>query len=149
MACLISKNKFWLVMISLCLTVSLLASNAFAWNDGRYHHPRGYHLYKGHWWLGDTLLAGLVAGAIITTLPPRCRTVYVGGNPYYYDGTYYYQSGPSGYVVVQPALRPAPPLREEVITVAPYPRAVWVPGHWHWNRRFGEYVWVPGHWRRY
>ena len=39
----------------------------------------------------------------------------------------------------------SPPLRHEVITVAPYRGAVWVPGHW--NRRFGQWVWVGGHWR--
>lgn len=43
--------------------------------------------------------------------------------------------------------RPAPPPpRVEVVTIAPAPKAVWVPGHWVWRR--GAYVWVPGHWRR-
>ena len=146
---------FVLAVVILCSFSSVYAG---PWD---YHHPRGYHYYGGHWWLGDTIVAGLVAGTIIATLPPHYRTVYVGGVPYYYDGTYYYQSGPTGYVVVQPApgsvveasapyVRPAPPApKVEVITVAPYPGAVWVPGHWQWRRRAREYVWILGHWRRY
>ena len=101
MSHLISKNKFWLVIISLCLTISLLASNAFAWDDGRYHHPRGYHWYRGHWWMGDAIVAGLVAGTIIATLPPNYNVIRVGGAPYYYDGTYYYRRCPDGYMVVE------------------------------------------------
>ncbi len=30
---------------------------------------------------------------------------------------------------------PPPPLR---------PRAVWVPGYWHWTGM--QYTWIPGHW---
>jgi len=136
----------------LAVIMLVSASSAYAWPwDWGYHHPRGYHYYEGHWWLGDTIVAGLAAGVILATLPPHCRTVYVGGVHYYYDGTYYYQRGPSGYVVVQPppSVRPLPPLpKEEVITVVPYSGAVWVPGHWRWRERAGEYVWIPGHWRR-
>jgi len=92
---------FVLAVVILCSFSSVYAG---PWD---YHHPRGYHYYGGHWWLGDTIVAGLVAGTIIATLPPHYRTVYVGGVPYYYDGTYYYQSGPTGYVVVQqPAQAP-------------------------------------------
>ena len=69
-----------------------------------------------------------------------------------------------------------PPLRHEVIVVAPGPRERytwvggywrwtgadydWVPGRWverprgrhgwvagHWARRHGEYFWIEGHWR--
>ena len=39
-----------------------------------------------------------------------------------------------------------PPVRVEVMTVKPFPNAVWVPGHWAW--RSGQYVWVRGHWTR-
>ena len=142
-----------LVAVLLAVVMLFSFSSAYAWHREEYHHPSGYHLYGGHWWLGDTIVAGLVAGTIIATLPPHCRTVYVGGVSYYYDGTYYYQNSPSGYVVVQPVttyvVPTAPPLKEEVITVAPYRGAVWVPGHWHWNKRVREYVWIPGHWRRY
>ena len=102
---------------------------AYAWY-GWGHHDRGYRYYRGHWWLGDAVVAGLVAGAIITALPPRCNTVYIGGAPYYYDGTYYYQSGPSGYVVVQPAAAPivmAQPAAPMVMAPAQIPAAVAVP----------------------
>ena len=92
-----------LVAFLLAFVILLSFSSTYAWD---YHHPRGYHWYGGRWWLGDAIVAGLVAGTIIATLPPHYRTVYVGGVPYYYDGTYYYQNCPSGYVVVQPAIAP-------------------------------------------
>jgi hypothetical protein len=44
---------------------------------------------------------------------------------------------------------PPPPNRVEIVTVKPYPDAVWVAGHWKWSRWYHEWVWVPGHWRRY
>ncbi|MGA2091014.1 MAG: hypothetical protein ABSH12_06100 [Endomicrobiales bacterium] len=71
-------------------------AQAFPWG----HH--GYYFRGGHWWLGDAIVEGLVVGTVIATLPPHCSTVYVGGIPYYFDGTYYYQGSPNGYVVVQP-----------------------------------------------
>jgi len=104
---------FVLAVVILCSFSSVYAG---PWD---YHHPRGYHYYGGHWWLGDTIVAGLVAGTIIATLPPHYRTVYVGGVPYYYDGTYYYQSGPTGYVVVQPAVAPVVLAPAPAVVVAP------------------------------
>ncbi|MDD5618155.1 MAG: hypothetical protein PHG69_03595 [Candidatus Omnitrophica bacterium] len=68
--------------------------------DWGYHHPRGYHWYNGYWWLGDAIVAGLVIGATLSSLPPNYKTVYVKGARYYYDGVYYYQPAPLGYVVV-------------------------------------------------
>jgi hypothetical protein len=41
---------------------------------------------------------------------------------------------------------PPPPPRVETYGPAPYPDAVWVPGHWMY--RGGEWVWIPGHWER-
>ena len=38
-----------------------------------------------------------------------------------------------------------PPARVEVIGVAPYRGAVWVPGHW--SRARYNWVWVRGYWR--
>jgi len=38
-----------------------------------------------------------------------------------------------------------PPVRAEIIGVAPGPEYVWVGGYWSWNS--AEYVWVPGAWR--
>lgn len=37
-----------------------------------------------------------------------------------------------------------PPVRVEVITVAPSPAHVWISGYWAW--RDPDYVWVPGRW---
>lgn len=39
-----------------------------------------------------------------------------------------------------------PPLKVEVKSPPPHPRAVWIPGHWGWNKHSYRYVWVPGHW---
>ena len=46
--------------------------------------------------------------------------------------------------VARVALVP-PARRVEVIGVAPYRGAVWVPGHWVRGRY--DWVWVSGHWR--
>jgi len=37
-----------------------------------------------------------------------------------------------------------PPPRTEVRSPKPFPKAVWVPGHWKHRRR--GWVWVPGYW---
>ncbi len=60
------------------------------------------------------------------------------------------------YVVERP-----PRDRVEVITVAPGPNHVWIPGHWRRERNQWDWVpgrwarlepsyrtWVPGHWKR-
>lgn len=41
-----------------------------------------------------------------------------------------------------------PPPQEEVITVAPFGGAVWMPGVWVWHRRHRRYEWRRGYWRR-
>jgi hypothetical protein len=35
------------------------------------------------------------------------------------------------------------------VEVVPAPRAgnVWIPGHWRWSPRAGQYAWVPGQWK--
>jgi hypothetical protein len=64
--------------------------------------------------------------------------------------------------LAQAQYAPVPPPRYEVVPPPPVgPRAVWEPGHWHWNG--ARYVWiggryvafrpnyhhyVPGHWAR-
>ncbi len=53
-----------------------------------------------------------------------------------------YDGYPPGAVVVAPD---APPPRYEVVTVAPYPTAVWVNGYW--LRQPNGWVWVNGYWR--
>ncbi len=59
----------------------------------------------------------------------------------------------AGCVVATPAPRhvvrtvpPPPPPPAEVVTPAPGPAYVWVPGHWAWRPARGQYVWAPGHW---
>ena len=49
---------------------------------------------------------------------------------------------PQGEVVYAPA--PPPPLRTEVIPVAPSPVHVWINGYWGWGG--GRYAWTPGYW---
>jgi len=119
----IFKNKIWLSII-LCLMFMLPSVSVFSQHHGShgghgsyygsyrggswgYHHPRGYHWYGGSWWLGDAIIEGLVIGATLSALPPSYRVVYVDRRPYYYDGVYYYQRSPYGYVVVaDPTLAP-------------------------------------------
>jgi hypothetical protein len=56
----------------------------------------------------------------------------------------------AGGCVVYPARAvvygPPPPVRAEVVGVAPGPGYFWVRGHWAW--RGGGYVWLGGHWAR-
>ena len=82
-----------ILIIALALIVMITNLSYADW--GRHEHER-YRYHDGGYWLGGALAAGLVAGAIIESLPPR--VTYVNG--YYYDGTYYYQQTPNGYVVV-------------------------------------------------
>ena len=49
-------------------------------------------------------------------------------------------AAPAGEVVVSTE---PPPLRHEVVTVAPSARHVWIDGYW--ARTHGQWVWVPGH----
>ena len=54
----------------------------------------------------------------------------------------------SGCVAYGTAYIPAPPPAQvEVIGVAPYPQAIWVPGYWSWQRRHRQYHWVGGRWK--
>ncbi len=61
-------------------------------------------------------------GMVINTLPPDYTPLYVGPTPYYYDQGVYYESSPSGYVVVTPpigAIVPQLPPGAEAIPVGP------------------------------
>lgn len=42
--------------------------------------------------------------------------------------------------------REPPPLRMERPGPKPFPKAVWIEGHWQWNASSGDYVWISGHW---
>jgi hypothetical protein len=89
------KRVLTLVLVSIFLT----SGCAFAdWGFGGWGHHDRYRYHDGGYWLGGALVTGLALGAIIESLPPHAT--YVNG--YYYDGTYYYQQTPNGYIVVQP-----------------------------------------------
>jgi len=42
---------------------------------------------------------------------------------------------------------PPPPPQTEVMTVVPYPDAVWVGGGWVWHPGYHRYYWRRGYWR--
>ncbi len=65
----------------------------------------------------------LCAGLLGTTAPAQARPTIVVN------------------AIVAPM--PPPPLQAELVPAAPFVSAVWVPGHWFWER--GRYVWLPGH----
>jgi hypothetical protein len=83
------------MLVFLVPVIMLLSGDLFAF--GHF----GYRFTGGHWWFGDAVVTGLVVGAVVESLPPH-EVVYVNDVPYYYDGTYYYQTCPDGYVVVEP-----------------------------------------------
>ena len=76
-----------------------LSTEAFA---AHYHYRGGHYYRNAGWWGLGGFVTGLAVGAYVTSLPPRYETVVIGGAPYYYADGYYYQTGPSGYVVVSP-----------------------------------------------
>jgi hypothetical protein len=45
------------------------------------------------------------------------------------------------------AYQPPPPVRYEVIGVAPAPGYFWIGGAWFWEG--GRYDWRPGHWEEH
>ncbi len=108
MAKQILKSKIWIIAI-LVFAFLLSSSNAFAWgHGGRYYwHGGGWH--RDGWFWGGVAVSALTVGAVVASLPPHYKVVYTGNAPYYYDGTYYYQSYPNGYVIMAPpVIQPAP-----------------------------------------
>lgn len=91
---------FLLVMVLL----SGFSTKALSWDD--HYRYRGGHYYKDvGWWGFGGFATGLAVGAYVASLPPHYEIIFIGGVPYYYADGYYYQAGPSGYVIVAP---PAP-----------------------------------------
>jgi hypothetical protein len=39
-----------------------------------------------------------------------------------------------------------PSPRYETVARTPFPHAVWIGGHWNWDRPYRRYVWLPGRW---
>ena len=91
-------------IIAVSLVAMLLvgfSTKALSW-DGHYHYRGGHYYRDAGWWGFGGFVSGLAVGAYVASLPPRYETVYIGGVPYYYADGYYYQAGPSGYVVAAP-----------------------------------------------
>ncbi len=91
-------------LIAVLLVVMVLCSlstDAFA-RGGHYRYREGRYYRSAGWWGLGGFVTGLAVGAYVALLPPRYETVVVAGVPYYYADGYYYQAGPSGYVVVAP-----------------------------------------------
>lgn len=71
-----------------------------------YHRPYGYRGGHGHWhghghhYWGPRIALGFTA----PVLPFGFVSLSVGGNPYFYQGGYFYRPAPVGYVVVQAPL---------------------------------------------
>jgi hypothetical protein len=80
-----------------------LSTSAFSWDHwGHYGYHGGHYYRHAGWWGFGGLVTGLAVGAYVASLPPEHETIVVDGVPYYYYDGYYYQSGPNGYVVVNP-----------------------------------------------
>jgi hypothetical protein len=95
------------LFIGLCLIIALSTSSASAWGGGRHggygHGFYGYHgwgVYRPYYWGLDYTLVSPPIGAVVPYLPDGYTTYVIGGIPYYYFGGYYFQTCPSGYVVV-------------------------------------------------
>jgi hypothetical protein len=83
--------------------------------------------------LRRTALLGIVG----ITLGLGGCVVYPAGHGYGYS---------SGTVVTGPVVRyEPPPPRVEVVGVAPFVGAIWIPGNWVWRDRWS---WHSGHWER-
>ena len=55
----------------------------------------------------------------------------------------------SGCVATISGPMPVPPPAEvEVVGVAPFVGAVWMPGYWEWYPRHHRHYWRHGYWRR-
>ena len=89
--------------------------------------------------MNTKLKISLLGGAVLTLLAAGCveRREYV---PVYAAPPAYAPSTEGANVVVEAPSAP-PPVRVEVVPVAPGPAYVWAPGYWSWN---GGWIWVGG-----
>ncbi|WP_226665352.1 DUF6515 family protein [Microbulbifer aggregans] len=108
-----------------------------------YHHGHGHH--HGYWgprFRGPRIGIGLT----VPILPVGFVNLAVGGHPYYYQGGYFYQPAPTGYVVVSAPLGasvltlPASAVRVQIggFTYYQYDNA-----YYQWQPRASRYVVVP------
>ena len=97
-----------MAMVLAVILLCGLSTEAFA----RYHYGGGHYYRDAGLWGFGGFVTGLAVGAYVSSLPPRYEMVVISGVPYYYADGYYYQVGPSGYVVVAPPVvqgQAAPP----------------------------------------
>jgi len=81
--------------------------------------------------MSDRILKSLSAAAVVVSLA--------------LGGCVVTPVGPDAYVGTAVTLEP-PPLRTEVIGVAPGPGYIWTGGYWGWAG--ARYQWTTGHWLR-
>jgi len=89
------------VMVLIAMLLGGFSTQAFSWGGGHYRYREGRYYRDAGWGVGG-FVTGLAVGAYVASLPPQYDTVVIGGSPYYYADGYYYQAGPSGYMVVTP-----------------------------------------------
>ena len=94
------------ILIAIVLYFSLLVPmDVFAWDPSQVAFLKRYSYLNGHrssavwFWVGA--VNSIVYRSIMKPVPPGNKVIVVNGITYYYDGTYYYQSYPGGYVVVE------------------------------------------------
>lgn len=95
--------KKLIVLLLVVMLLCSLSTEAFAWGN-HYRYSEGRYYRSAGWWGLGGFVTGLAVGAYVASLPPRYETIVVSGVPYYYVDGYYYQTGPSGYVVVTPPI---------------------------------------------
>jgi hypothetical protein len=88
-------------MLLVMILLGGFSANAFSWG-GHYGYRDGHYYRHAGWWGLGGFVTGLAVGAYVASLPSGYETVVIDGAPYYYADGYYYQAGPSGYVVAVP-----------------------------------------------
>ena len=98
---------FCLVSVLSFCRVPTASARDRGWQRSVSYHSYQGERFRGHGqdYLGFFAVA-LAIGTIVALLPERHETVVVGGEPYYYHDHTYYQSRPSGYVVVPTPVSP-------------------------------------------
>ncbi len=105
---------------------SFLVTDAYAWGrshfderivvgSSRYHYRDG-RFYRPAWFGFQFVFTSAPVGAVVTSLPFGCRTVFVRGTPYYYYNGVYYRRHASGFIVV-----PVPVVQNTDVSVGAVP----------------------------
>ena len=139
-------------------TIGIIALGAFAFTPPADAQPRGhergghgYHRPYGHWhghhyggprFFGPRLSLGFVA----PVLPFGFVSLAVGGNPFFYEGGYFYRPAPSGYVVVSAPLGAAVaslPGSAVSIQIGGVTYYQYADAYYRWQPTTSRYVVVP------